>query len=234
MPFDVDQPVVLAGLLLGLASSLHCLGMCGGIAASLSFAAPGGPSLRSLLAPTLLINAGRITGYVVAGALVGGLGTQMFGALDRSLAHVALRWAAAVSLGLIGLSLLGALPLPDPLLRLGAVISRAIQRLSTGLPAHRAGLFVAGCVWGFFPCAMVYAALFYAMLAGSALHGALVMLGFGLGTLAPVMGAGLGLPWLRAQARSPRLQTLMGCAILALGILSTVPPEALPAWCRFG
>jgi len=232
--FDVDQPVLVAGLLLGMASSLHCLGMCGGIAASLSLAAPGGPALRGLLMPTFLINAGRISGYALAGALVGGLGTQMFGALDRTLAHVALRWAAAVSLGLIGLSLLGALPLPDPLLRLGAAIGRTIGRLSTRLPAHRAGLFAAGCVWGFFPCAMVYAALFYAMLAGSAMRGALVMLGFGLGTLVPVMGAGLGLPWLRAQARSPRLQTAMGLAVLMLGVVSMLPPETLPAWCRFG
>lgn len=234
MPFDVTQPALVAGLLLGLASSLHCLGMCGGIAAGLGLAVPGGPSWRSLVAPLLLINAGRISGYVIAGALVGGLGTQMFGALDRTLAHLVLRWAAAVSLGLIGLSLLGALPLPDPLLRLGGAISRAIGRLAANLPARRLGLFTAGCVWGFFPCAMVYAALFYAMLAGGALSGALVMLGFGLGTLAPVMGAGLGLPWLRGRARSPRLQTLMGCAILALGFVSALPPEALPAWCRFG
>ena len=64
--------------------------------------------------------------------------------------------------------------------------------------------------------------------------GALVMLGFGLGTLVPVMGAGLGLPWLRARARTPRLQTAMGLAVLTLGIVSMLPPETLPAWCRFG
>ncbi len=37
--FDFDQPLLVAGLLLGLSSSLHCFGMCSGIAASLHFAA---------------------------------------------------------------------------------------------------------------------------------------------------------------------------------------------------
>jgi sulfite exporter TauE/SafE len=38
-------------------------------------------------------------------------------------------------------------------------------------------------LWGITPCALVYGVLPVAMLAGSALDGALVMLAFGLGTL---------------------------------------------------
>ncbi|MGA7805371.1 sulfite exporter TauE/SafE family protein [Bradyrhizobium sp.] len=235
--FDFDQPLLVAGLLLGLASSLHCLSMCSGIAASLCLASTplAGKSLRSLYWTNLLINAGRITGYVLAGAAVGGLGVSVFGALDRSIAHIVLRWAAAVSLGWIGLSMTGFVPLPTPLLHVGAAVSRGLGRVAGAFPSYSlVGPFVAGCVWGFFPCAMVYAALFYAMLSGSWLNGALVMFGFGLGTLLPVMGAGLGVSWLRSRAQSPRLQMAVGLAIVTLGIASTLPGAAIAQWCRGG
>jgi uncharacterized protein len=47
--FDVDQPLLVAGLLLGLSSSLHSFGMCSGIAASLHFAAGLDPNAAARL-----------------------------------------------------------------------------------------------------------------------------------------------------------------------------------------
>lgn len=236
--FDFGQPLLIAGLVMGLASSLHCLGMCSGIATSLCFAAASSPgnTSRNLASINLLINAGRISGYVLAGAAVGGVGSSIFGALDRSVVHIVLRWAAAVSLGWIGLSMIGFLPLPALFYRVGGVVSDGASaiarrcRLSTAI-----GLFVAGCAWGFFPCAMVYAALFYAMLSGSWLNGAVAMLGFGLGTLVPVMTAGLGLPLLRQNAQAGWLRTVAGLSIILLGVGSVLAPAATVAeWCKFG
>lgn len=234
--FDFNQPLLIAGLLMGVASSLHCLGMCSAIAASLCLAAPQSDRPAwSLHKTNLLINTGRITSYVLAGAAVGGLGTAIFGVLDRSVAHVVLRWAAAVSLGWIGMSMIGLVPLPAPLLRVASAVNGRLSSLSGFLKSHSsAGFFVAGSIWGCFPCAMVYAALFYAMLSGSWLNGAQVMLGFGLGTLPPVMAAGLGLPWLRSRWQEPWLQKAVGVAIILLGVVSTIPAEALPEWCRVG
>ena len=102
--FDFDQPLLVAGMLLGLSSSLHCFGMCSGIAASLHFAADLDPrrSQTSLFATTSLINAGRIAGYVIAGAIVGGIGSGVFGAFDHSVSHAILRWAAAAALAAPG------------------------------------------------------------------------------------------------------------------------------------
>ena len=97
------------------------------------------------------------------------------------------------------------------------------------------GLFLSGAVWGFLPCAMVYAALFYAMLSGSWLGGAVVMSGFGLGTLPVLIGAGLGLPLLRRRATSVWLRNAVGLAIIMVGIVSAgVTPTAFVAWCRAG
>lgn len=236
--FDFDQPLLVAGLLLGLSSSLHCFGMCSGIAASLHFAAELDPQrpTRSLLTTTLLINAGRIAGYMIAGAIVGGLGSSVFGAFDHATAHAILRWAAAAALGWIGLSMLDVLPLPAGLYRLASRVSRVMDAAAraTRLP-KTAGLVLSGTVWGFLPCAMVYAALFYAMFSGSWLGGTVVMSGFGLGTLPVMIATGLGLPLLRRRATSTSLRTAAGLAILAVGIVSAgVTPAAFVAWCRAG
>jgi sulfite exporter TauE/SafE len=236
--FDFDQPLLVAGLLLGLSSSLHCFGMCSGIAASLHFAGEfesPNPS-RSLLTTTLLINGGRISGYMIAGATVGALGSSVFGAFDQTTAHAILRWAAAVALGWIGLSMLDVLPLPAGLYRVASRVSGFMDSAphAARLP-KTAGLVLSGMVWGFLPCAMVYAALFYAMFSGSWLGGTVVMSGFGLGTLPVMIGTGLGLPLLRRRATSAWLRTTVGLAILAVGILSAgISPAAFAAWCRSG
>jgi uncharacterized protein len=236
--FDFDQPLLVAGGLLGLSSSLHCFGMCSGIAASQHFAGEfdSRSSSRSLLTTTLLINGGRISGYMIAGAIVGGAGASVFGAFDHATAHAILCWAAAAALGWIGLSMLDVLPLPTGLYRVASRVSRFMDTAAraTRLPTT-AGLVLSGTVWGFLPCAMVYAALFYAMFSGSWLGGTIVMSGFGLGTLPVMIGTGLGLPLLRRRATSAWLRTAVGLAILAVGIVSAgISPAAFAAWCRAG
>jgi sulfite exporter TauE/SafE len=236
--FDFNQPLFLSGLLLGMSSSLHCFGMRSGIAASLHFASEFDPKrpARALLATTLLINGGRIAGYVTAGALVGGIGSGIFGSFDHSFSHLVLRWAAAASLGWIGLSMLELAPFPAVLYRVGSIVSRAMDTVASTarLPATMA-LLMGGAVWGFLPCAMVYAALFYAMLSGSWLGGAIVMAGFGLGTLPVLAGTGLGLPLLRRRATSAWLRHGFGVAIIMIGIISAgISPTAFAAWCRSG
>jgi sulfite exporter TauE/SafE len=234
--FDFDQPLFVAGLLLGFSSSLHCFGMCAGIASSLHFVAEVGTdqSRRGLLTGTFLINAGRISAYTLAGALVGAIGSSVFGSFDHTVAHAVLRWAAAAALAWIGLSMLDVLPLPAGLYRVGNAVSGAVS--AAARTAHlppAMGVFVSGAIWGFLPCAMVYAALFYAMLSGSWLGGALAMSGFGLGTLPVLLGAGLGLPLLRRRATAGWLRNTVALAIIAVGIVSAgVSPSTLAVWCR--
>lgn len=234
--FDFDQPLFLAGLLLGVSSSLHCFGMCAGIASSLHFAADVGANRprQGLWTATVLINAGRISAYMLAGAIVGAAGSSVFGSFDHTVAHAVLRWAAAAALAWIGLSMLDVLSLPAVLYRLGHSVSGAIT--AAARTAHLPpplGLFVGGAVWGFLPCAMVYAALFYAMLSGSWLGGALAMSGFGLGTLPVLLCAGLGLPMLRRYATVGWLRNTVALSIIAVGIASAgVSPSTLAVWCR--
>ena len=211
--FDFDQPLLVAGLLLGLSSSLHCFGMCSGIAASLHFAADLDPNRppRDLLTTTLVINAGRITGYMIAGMIVGGVGSSIFGAFDHSNSHAVLRWAAAAALGWIGLSMLEVLPLPPMLYRVASSVSRFMDTVARAaqLPAddgavlERDGLGFSSLRDGLCRPVLCDAFRFLA-------RRGVVMSGFGLGTLPVLVAAGLGLPLLRRRVTSVWLRNAVG------------------------
>lgn len=225
----MEQINFLGGLLLGLASALHCAAMCGGIAGSLLMAmAPPGDQRRQVLS-LMSIQGGRILAYMLAGAALGGMGAGLYGLFDQRAAYGLLQWAAAVTLGWIGLSLTGLAPALSIFDRLLMPIGTAItllQRLG-----WVAGPF-AGLLWGFLPCGMVYAALFYATLAGGAGQGLLVMAGFGVGTLPAVTLTALGYSRLLSWSRRQHLRRLAGACFLVLAPASLlVPATAIQALC---
>ena len=93
-----------------------------------------------------------------------------------------------------------------------------VAALSRLLPAATvARAYPLGLLWGFLPCGMVYSALSTALLTGSALRGAGLMLAFGLGTLPNLLLAGLLLKRFRdvVQARAVRLAS--GLLVLGFG-----------------
>ena len=73
---------------------------------------------------------------------------------------------------------------------------------------------------------MVYGALFYAMLSGSALGGAEVMAGFALGTLPSVTAVALGLSGFRRLGNVKGARIGVGLAIMAIAALSVAAPVA--------
>ncbi|MFX5611384.1 sulfite exporter TauE/SafE family protein, partial [Acinetobacter baumannii] len=66
---------------------------------------------------------------------------------------------------------------------------------------------------------MVYSALLTALMAGSAVHGALTMLAFGAGTLPVLLVAGMSGARLRQLAARPWVQRSAGVIVLAFGLL---------------
>lgn len=220
-----------AALLAGLAGGVHCASMCGGVVTALASQDPPAGSVRRRIAlvpvpqaPRLLLqlayNSGRLLTYAVLGALVGTAGSaalimQQVAPIERLL------FAAAHGfMLLIGLYLLGALPVLSRIESLGARLWRGLQPLVRHvLPAHTLPRALAmGLLWGFVPCGMVYTVLISAMLSGSPLNGALTMLAFGVGTLPNVLGLGLlagaGARWLRSRA----LRRVGGLLVVLLGV----------------
>jgi sulfite exporter TauE/SafE len=225
----MEQINFLGGLLLGLASALHCAAMCGGIAGSLLMAMtpPGGR--RGQAVALLSIQGGRVLAYMLAGAVLGGLGAGLYGLFDQRAAYGVLQWAAAVTLGWIGLSLTGLAPalsiFDRVLMPVGAAITLLQRRGWVAGP-------IAGLLWGFLPCGMVYAALFYATLAGGAGQGMLVMAGFGVGTLPAVTVTALGYSRLLSLSRRQHLRRLVGGCILVMAPVSLlVPATVIQALC---
>jgi hypothetical protein len=222
----------LGGLLLGLASSLHCSAMCGGIGSGLMLVA--GAHVPGRRAKVLALGqAGRVMSYLTMGALVGWAGYGLLGGLGQTLGFRLLQWAGAVSLMWIGLATAGLLP---PL----QVLDRALAPLSAGLRGglsrvheHRYAPLMMGLTWGLLPCAMVYAALLTAGLTGSAAGGALVMAGFGLGTVPAVTLSSLGIVSLSRLEAAPALRVAIGLAIAAIGFATVYMSPTMIEWlCR--
>ncbi len=174
--------------------------------------------------------AGKLISYVTAGAVVGGFGSTLYGLFDQHAAYAVLQRFGALVLIWTAISLTGILPSPTILARLFTPFSRwawAEKRRGHGLAA-----LIAGLVWGFLPCGMVYAALMYAMLAGDALHGGLVMLGFGLGVTPLLTASSLGLGWLGGTHSHIVLQWAAGLALIAVAAATLVWPEVAGTLCR--
>jgi sulfite exporter TauE/SafE len=203
----VDAALPLALFAMGLASGLHCLGMCGGIATAFSVRQPLLPK-RRLLANQLLFNAGRIASYSLAGLVAGATGAAFRGSS-------ALYVAVNVLLVLVGLQLVG---VRTPMLwleRLGAPLWRRLQPLAARMLAVNA--FAGGALWGFIPCGLVYGALGAAALAGSPARGAMAMAAFGLGTLPWLLAAGVAAARLRGLVQRRPVRTATGSLVIAYG-----------------
>jgi sulfite exporter TauE/SafE len=222
---EINEFSLLGGVLLGLASSLHCAAMCGGIASGVVFLfdpRDTGARVRVLMTA----QAGRIAAYIAAGAILGAFGAGLYGLFDREAAYRLLQWAGAVTLMWIGLSVAGLLPSIAALDRHVATLSASVTRGLAGIRRFPvAGPAVSGFAWGMLPCPMVYAALFTAMLTGSAAGGATLMAGFGLGTLPAVTATALGVTTLARVEAKAYARGLIGIAIAVLGF-STVYPSS--------
>jgi sulfite exporter TauE/SafE len=207
------------GLALGLASTLHCAGMCGAISSSLSLCKPLAPRQRAGTT-FLMIHAGRITAYALAGVLVGTAGAPAIAWLDREIAFRILQWAGAIALMWIGLATAGLMPSFALLDRYMFAISDRAARLPSVFGNRAPQPFFAGLAWGLMPCAMVYGALFAAMLSGSAAAGGVVMLAFGAGTLPGLFATTFGIRALREYSDRRIGREFAGLAIALLGFLS--------------
>lgn len=215
----------LGALLLGLAGSVHCVAMCGGIVAASQAPRPRARALpqlpaRGRTAVALAQNGGRLLSYTAAGMLAGALGHVADQAFATN-ARLALEGLAVLVLLSTGLSLLGLVPAAWTVERLGGPLwkrlaprARALLPLDT--PPRAFGF---GVLWGFLPCGLVYSALALAATTQSAAGGALTMLAFGLGTLPMLLGLSVLASNLSALVRAPTVRRLAGVGLLGLGVL---------------
>lgn len=211
----ISLEILLPAFLVGLMGAGHCLGMCGGIVAALSFAVPEATATRRF-SLVFSYNIGRIVTYTTIGALVGYIGHVI--ELQVGLAY--LRIAAGVMLILMGLYVTGWWKVLGVLEKGGAVLWRLLQPLGQKFFPVRSIFsgFAVGCIWGWLPCGLVYSALVLAAAQGDTMSSALVMLAFGLGTLPAVLIGGLAGEKLKAFLQKKSLRTIMGVLVILFGL----------------
>ena len=110
--------------------------------------------------------------------------------------------------------------------RLGGKAWRVIEPLGRRLlPVRHPGqALVMGIVWGWLPCGMAYSALIWAVSAGSAREGALLLLSFGLGTLPNLILMGILAGKLTALLRRPGVKHSAGALVVVIGLFYIIRP----------
>jgi sulfite exporter TauE/SafE len=218
MPIDL---IALGGALLaGLVGSVHCVAMCGGIATGF---APFGADRKAAGRVALTTNLGRVSGYVLAGLIVGGFGHGLVALFRIEPLMFALRALAGLVLILIALRALGLTGRFRVLGAAGEALWSMVRPLQARLlPANTfARRFGLGMVWGWMPCGLSGTLLTVAWLQATAPGGGAIMAAFGLGTL-PTM-----LPLTYSGARwvaRPGQRRLAGVLMLLAGLVTLVAP----------
>jgi sulfite exporter TauE/SafE len=206
----VELAFLAAMAALGLASGLHCVGMCGGIVTA--FSVRRGPQWMH----TVIFNLGRISSYALAGAGAGALGSLSWYATGGQSALYVL---ANVVLIFVGLHLAGLSSPMRWLERLGAPLWRRVQPFAVRFMQIRTlgGAYRAGLAWGWLPCGLVYGALAASAFSGSPAGGAAGMAAFGLGTLPWLFAAGVAAARLRSWMWRPVVRLGVGGTVLGFG-----------------
>lgn len=170
--------IITAAFLLGIASNLHCIGMCGPLALAIPYNSTKKGWLNAKIVRVLLYNFGRVVTYAFLGVFAGiiGLSIQFIGFLQL---------ASIISGGLIILfawkHFLPELPSFQFEQKLFQFIGSQFRKLKTSNSVGNTFLF--GMLNGILPCGMVYLGLLNAVLAPQIEISALAMVAFGIGTL---------------------------------------------------
>ena len=206
---------LLSALLAGLLGGVHCVGMCGGIVAAFSFRADGStPPFRLHLA----YNLGRVTSYVLFGAVAGALGASLKLATFMP-AQTLLYVLAQLVMILLGLYLAGLNQWVLVFERAGGAVWQRVRPLFQKLLPVKSlpQALLAGMAWGWLPCGLVYSILVSALAAGSATSGAALMLAFGIGTLPNLLGMGLFARQLQPFMQQRWVRRVAGLTVAGFG-----------------
>lgn len=215
---------VLAASVLG---SLHCIGMCGPFAllAGAHHTDKGmapRPSSSGLLPQIAAYHGGRLTTYLIIGALSGGLGMLVdLGASwygwQRAASYLAGGLMIAVGLAALARYLgwtTGKVGVPN---WVGGVVQRGFRWAMKWPPQRRAWLIGAVTTW--MPCGWLYAFALTAAGVGHPLGSALVMAVFWLGSIPALFAVawGFGASWSRLRLQTP---VVTACVVIVAGLFT--------------
>ncbi|WP_299804885.1 sulfite exporter TauE/SafE family protein [uncultured Shewanella sp.] len=213
---------LIGAFIVGVMGAGHCIGMCGGLVGALSAnmpKTPGGNALVSQLGYLLSYNTGRIMSYAIAGALIGGSASALGVLFDADSYLLVLRVFAGLMMIVTGLYIAQIWAGVVQIERIGKWLWQYISPIANKfIPIkNRSHAFIAGALWGWLPCGLVYSMLTWAVAAGNPLEGALIMLFFGLGTLPALLSAGIAASSFSRWVQKKTVRIVGGLTLIAFG-----------------
>jgi len=192
--------------IIGMLTSIHCVGMCGGIMLSQSISKKDESKLQAIR-PAILYNAGRVIAYTLIGGLVGALGSVLSLSLT---VKSAMQIFAGIFMVILGLNMAG---------------FSIFRKLNIRLPWSACSLkkkpktpFLVGLLNGLMPCGPLQTMQLYALGTGSATKGALAMFLFALGTV-PLMLTFGTLSGLLSKGYTKKILKMSGFLVIILGFI---------------
>jgi sulfite exporter TauE/SafE len=206
---------LFSAFLIGVAGSVHCLGMCGGVVSAFTFAIPKGQPHWPYVSG---YNFGRILSYSIAGAITGVLGQLFSHQVNQGI--IILQFVSAVFLFALALYIGQWWSGLTQLEKLGGRLWKHIQPWSKRFipfptPLHAVPY---GMIWGWLPCGLVYSTLTWSLASGSAINGAAIMLCFGLGTLPAIFVMAAGIQRLKHLLSHALTRKIMALLLMVLSV----------------
>jgi len=218
---------------LGLATSVHCISMCGPMVVTYAIKGEEDESWTRKVVPNLAYQVAKITSYVLTGLVLGGVGF----ALSSTLKAISpwIMFAAGVFMIILGLGMTGRVPwaarfTPRPpkflITSLSKLRRKAKSDAEEGISSIATPISF-GLLTGFMPCAPLQAAQLTAAGAGAVLGGGVVtgilgggvaMLAFGLGTAPLMLGFGLASSMIPKDWKH-RLTLVLAVVVMVFGLV---------------
>jgi sulfite exporter TauE/SafE/plastocyanin domain-containing protein/copper chaperone CopZ len=208
--FDMEDKLNNASyavlFVVGVLTSIHCVGMCGGIMLSQSLSKESTNKFEAM-EPAILYNLGRVVSYTILGGIVGALGSVF--ALSIT-AKAALQIFAGVFMVMMGFNMAGFTAFRKLNIKLPHAACKAKNK--SGSP------FIVGILNGLMPCGPLQTMQLFALGTGSPVKGALSMFMFSIGTV-PLMLTFGALSGLLSKGYTKKLLKFSGVLIIALGLI---------------
>lgn len=213
----IETLSLTTALVLGLLGGAHCLGMCGGIAATVSMSTPSGGRGLWLLTG---YNTGRIFSYTLAGGLIGSISWL----LESEASLIAMRTLAGLMLVAMGLYVAQWWQGLVHLEKAGSRLWQGVRPLASRLLPVKNLLqaLTLGALWGWLPCGLVYSTLIWASAAADWQTSAQLMMAFGIGTLPTMLLTGVLAHQVKQVLQKKITKNLFGSLIIFFGIY-TIP-----------
>lgn len=192
--------------IVGILTSIHCVGMCGGIMLSQSITKDSKSKFDSLK-PAILYNAGRVVAYTILGGLVGALGSVF--SLSITL-KAGLQLFAGMFMIIMGLNMSG--------FGIFRKINLKLPWSACKVKKKPKAPFFVGMLNGLMPCGPLQTMQLYALGTGSTFKGALSMFIFALGTV-PLMLTFGALSGMMSKNSTKTILKFSGILIVILGFI---------------